>query len=396
MITTRRAAAASVLVVASVLGPIGAAAAAPATQLSTSRPLREGTLVTLSGSGFAGATSGEVRQCLLGSDDASTCDDREGFEIPVHFADDGSFRVDVTVEQVITLPGGRQVDCAATPCVLWTTGWTPSGQVTAEQPLTIAVPPPPAVRYVDPVFPEVDRTLGVTYRRTTDFQGRSVSLVVDIFEPADDDAERRPLMIWMHGGYFEFGEPSSMHAHAIDLARRGWVSASISYRLRPGKDRTDLANEVFTMRDAMVDAGAAVAWFREHAEEHRIDPRAIAFGGYSAGAVTALHLAAANEEAGGEPARIAAAVSISGSRTFGFNEPTDAPALFFHGPNDDVVPYDRARRSCLTMREGGASCTFVRMEGADHYVRVPYRPLVTRRTVAFLASKVLRPLGYRA
>ena len=62
------------------------------------------------------------------------------------------------------------------------------------------------------------------------------------------------------------------------LARNGWVCFTANYRLSPGA----------TFPHHLVDAKAALAWIRNHAQEYDVDPSQIAVAGGSAGG----HLAA--------------------------------------------------------------------------------------------------------
>ena len=86
------------------------------------------------------------------------------------------------------------------------------------------------------------------------------------------------------------------------------------------------------------DADASIAWLRAHSDEYRIDPQAIAAGGYSAGAVNSLNLAYLPGELGPPTSRIAAAISIAGL-TVGTPEKGEPPSLVLHGLDDTVVPY---------------------------------------------------------
>ena len=75
--------------------------------------------------------------------------------------------------------------------------------------------------------------------------------------------------------------------------------------------------------DAYDDALAAVAWMDDHAENIRIDPRAIIANGPSAGGTTAWHLAwMQGSKLRPDPSGVAAAVSVSGAP---FESTTDTP-----------------------------------------------------------------------
>ena len=58
-------------------------------------------------------------------------------------------------------------------------------------------------------------------------------LKLDLYEPTGDTAPLRPAVVWVHGGSFKSGSKTSAELvdQATVLGRKGWVGASISYRL---------------------------------------------------------------------------------------------------------------------------------------------------------------------
>src|SRR5688572_32037281 len=79
---------------------------------------------------------------------------------------------------------------------------------------------PEGTRYVYHVFDNVDVTTGIPYRTTTTYQGQSITLRLDIYQPRGDTAAERPVMMWMHGGFWVGGDKSNMADWARDSARR--------------------------------------------------------------------------------------------------------------------------------------------------------------------------------
>src|SRR5689334_11474048 len=89
-------------------------------------------------------------------------------------------------------------------------------------------------RYELPVFSEIEQVAtGVEYATAIDYAGNPVSLKLDIWQPKDDTAERRPAVMWMFGGAFVAGNRATMNGYAQDSARRGYVGITIDYRLDP-------------------------------------------------------------------------------------------------------------------------------------------------------------------
>jgi len=88
------------------------------------------------------------------------------------------------------------------------------------------------IRYDEDVFDNVTMTT-VYYGTNTDAAGNSFDLEMDIYQPEGDVQEKRPLMIWSHGGAFVAGNRVDMAQNCIDYAKKGFVTATITYRLYP-------------------------------------------------------------------------------------------------------------------------------------------------------------------
>jgi para-nitrobenzyl esterase len=150
-------------------------------------------------------------------------------------------------------------------------------------------------RYKADVFTTVKKTT-VDYAPTFNHQGQPFTLKMDVYEPEGDNIAQRPVVILAHGGSFIFGDRSNMAPYCQLLAKKGYVAATIQYRLYPFlilglPDSVDIMD---TAVKAVGDMKAAVRYFREDAATANLfkaDPNNIFVGGYSAGAVTALHTA---------------------------------------------------------------------------------------------------------
>jgi acetyl esterase/lipase len=247
---------------------------------------------------------------------------------------------------------------------------------------------PEGTRYVDEVFDTYTSTTNVTYRTTTDFQGNTVDLKLDIYQPAGDTAAKRPALMWMFGGGWVAGDKTMMTGYAQDAAQRGYVGVSIQYRIRPGASGQSLIEAIV---DAYDDSVAAVQWLEDHAAQYRIDPEAIVAGGYSAGAVNAMHLlyfpaAGASTVAGG--------VAIAGG-SGAQPEPGDPPSIMHHGDADTIASYANAQTLCNNANAAGDKCEFVTYPGADHLFFFTEGEAIQESTAHFLFEQVLWPLGYR-
>jgi len=159
--------------------------------------------------------------------------------------------------------------------------------------------PPPGVVY------EPDLVYG---------KGGDKDLQLDLARPEKTDG-KTPAVIVIHGGAWREGHRKQHTAQIFELARRGYVAVTISYRFCP-KDRFPAQVE---------DAKCAVRFLRANAEKYQINTKRIGAIGVSAGAHLAMMLGTLEpgefEGKGGweeHSARVKAVVSFVG--------PTDLPA----------------------------------------------------------------------
>lgn len=284
------------------------------------------------------------------------------------------------------------VDCRAAPgCEIRVTD--DSIGFAAAVPVSFGPPPPSRGRFIDPVFSEIEVEHDVVYRTTTDWKGRTVELKMDIYQPADDPLAVRPVVMWMHGGWFIFGDKTSMEPYAMASAQRGYVAITLQYRLRSGLSTSDLVGVVEAAHDARADAVAAVDWIQANAAELGIDPRAILVGGYSAGGVLAWNLAYPDAPRGHGPPEVAASAPIAGIPFVG-PEPGDPPVIGFHAVDDTVVPYGVARDRCAEALVISVVCEWVEYpDGGHEIVSSQFRDIVDRAHL-FFDQQVLYGLGY--
>ena len=120
---------------------------------------------------------------------------------------------------------------------------------------------------------------------------------MDIYTANGDTEINRPLILFMHGGSFYGGDKTT--ADCVDfcesMAKRGYVTASLNYRLSNLVSFLSSQEEQYTaVLKAVADAKAAIRFFRKdfaNGDTYGIDPNTIFVGGYSAGGVIAVHLA---------------------------------------------------------------------------------------------------------
>ena len=171
-------------------------------------------------------------------------------------------------------------------------------------------------------------------------------LKLDLFLPKPSK-KVAPIVVLIHGGGWRQGSRTGEHSKAIWLANRGYVAASVEYRL---------AGEA-KFPAAIHDCKDAVRWLRANAKKFNASPDRIAVCGGSAGAHLAALMATAGPRAkleGANGARgsseVQAVIVIAGpTETDGerageqSRKPDSNYRLFLGGTIDEVRPiYTRA------------------------------------------------------
>ena len=148
-------------------------------------------------------------------------------------------------------------------------------------------------RYQDTIFSKIDSTMNVVFTTTAGGSAGS-NLLLDVYQPDGDTACLRHLIIWEHGGAFVSGtknDPSETF-WSQRFAQRGYVCASINYRLAPSIIDLYDSSQIFTYAfKACADMKAAIRYFYMTAAAQnnpwRIDTNVIFIAGSSAGAIGA-------------------------------------------------------------------------------------------------------------
>lgn len=124
-----------------------------------------------------------------------------------------------------------------------------------------------------------DSGIEVIYKTVDD-----LFLRLHLFLPKQQpSSDKRPAIMFFHGGGFVQGHPAQFFPHCVHLASRGMVAVSARYRLL-NKGATSVA-------DCLMDAKSAIRWLRTHAEELQIDATQVVVGGGSGGAALAADAA---------------------------------------------------------------------------------------------------------
>lgn len=223
----------------------------------------------------------------------------------------------------------------------------------------------------------------------------SAVLLLDIYRLKTPPQQPMPVVVWIHGGAWQFGNKEQ--PLAAYLAYYGYCVLSIEYRLAP----------LNQFPAAVEDAKCAVRWVRANAAKMHVDPERIGVWGQSAGG----HLAAMVgltpgqfEGRGGhaEPSSRVQAVCAFCPPTY-WTESVDRdpvmrdilvkflgtthagnpelyreaspvthvtkdapPFLLVHGDRDVVVPIDQSGKLHDALKEAGVEVKMIRVQHADH------------------------------
>ena len=242
---------------------------------------------------------------------------------------------------------------------------------------TVAFKPSLVERY------EVSVEEAVVYGTGETLDGGHVELLLDLAIPDTGTDGPRPLLVHIHGGGFERGSRWTQW----DVAKRGWVTASIDYRLAgdeplPGsrvkRFFSAIGGESSSARHRSVVASVedtliALDYLLSRADELNIDTDRIVLKGESAGAFTALTVAYCADKLEISGPTIAAVIDFAGgiSETFcggaAAIDPGEAAVFIAHGTDDTVVSYDiRALSIVDGAAAAGITYELYPLEGVGH------------------------------
>lgn len=256
---------------------------------------------------------------------------------------------------------------------------------------SVCVTPAPAQK--DPQVPD-----SVTYEKNVEYTNPdNQHLQMNIARPKGDGPF--PCVLFIHGGGFRAGNREGYNAQIVRMAEKGYVAATMSYRLAPK----------YPFPAAIHDTKAAVRWLRANAKTYGIDPDRIGTTGGSAGGHLAQFLAVTGdvkefEGEGGNPAqssKVACVVNVYGPSDFtksygksvdaaevlplflGGNlekarpahikasplywvTPNAAPTLCIHGTEDKYVAVEQAEWLVEKLKAANVEADLLKLEGAGH------------------------------
>jgi acetyl esterase/lipase len=242
----------------------------------------------------------------------------------------------------------------------------------------------------------------ITYGKAGDTE-----LKLDLARPQGDGPF--PAIVFIHGGGWSGGSRQGYRGDTQEAAKRGYVAATISYRLMKydeAKKETTTGDPIFPAQ--IHDVKAAIRWMRANAKKYKVDPDRIGVTGGSAGGHLSLLVGLTDPESGlegesgnpGYSSRVQAVVNVFGPTDMAFcyekssvawifrlflgGTPSEAlerykaaspityvskddpPVLTLHGDQDALVPVEQARKLDKLMKDVGASHTLIVFKGQGH------------------------------
>jgi acetyl esterase/lipase len=257
----------------------------------------------------------------------------------------------------------------------------------------------------------------VVHEKQLEYSDVGARVAMDIVRPRTATNEKRPAVVLIHGGGFRRGTRESYLPVAARLAERGYVAATISYRLAPRHQ----------FPAAVEDVKAAVRFLRANAQRFDIDPERIGAMGGSAGGHLALFLGltggvAALEGSGPnleQSSRVSCVVNYYGPTDFtqsyaksvdaaevlplflggdlaharaahqrssplNWVTPDAAPTLSIHGTSDAYVAYEHSVWLTERLLAAGVPAELETISGAGHGFKGADADRAEQRAFAFL------------
>jgi acetyl esterase/lipase len=241
---------------------------------------------------------------------------------------------------------------------------------------------------------------GVVYEPDVQFgTGGEVKLALDIARPEKLD-KPAPCIVFIHGGGWRGGSRKAHSQHICDFAAKGYVVASVQYRL----------SDVAIWPAQIEDVKCAIRYLRANADKHKLDPNKIGAVGFSAGAHLSMLLGTMDKKDGLEgsgghadqSSKVNAVVAFFGPTDLSAEFPAkpldvptlidqflgskpadkpqtakaaspityvdkdDAPTLIYHGSKDRLVPHTQAYAMADAMSKAGMPGRVEILVGADH------------------------------
>lgn len=271
--------------------------------------------------------------------------------------------------------------------------------------------------------PQYSVAAGVTFAQVDAWFGHTIrDLKMDIIYP--EDCEKvYPCVVWICGGAWRVMDRSAHLAYLSELARSGFVVASVEYRTTN--------EEIFPAQ--LTDVKAGIRYLRAHSKRYHIDTEHLGVMGESAGGYLTAMAALADAPAFdvGEYLEYSSKVQAAcpwypptDVSSFPYESAEDAaasmeslllgknvmrhqedalkicpvsyvtkdapPFMILHGTKDDVVPFTQGELLHNKLEGAGCDVQLIEIEGANHADYQFFQREMWQRIISFFHDK----LGY--
>lgn len=271
--------------------------------------------------------------------------------------------------------------------------------------------------------PQYSVAAGVTFAQVDAWFGHTIrDLKMDIIYP--EDCEKvYPCVVWICGGAWRVMDRSAHLAYLSELARSGFVVASVEYRTTN--------EEIFPAQ--LTDVKAGIRYLRAHSKRYHIDTEHLGVMGESAGGYLTAMAALADAPAfdvgeyleysskvqaacpwypptdvslfpyeSAEDAAASMESLLLGKNVMRHQEDAlkicpvsyvtkDAPPfMILHGTKDDVVPFTQGELLHNKLEGAGCDVQLIEIEGANHADYQFFQREMWQRIISFFHDK----LGY--
>lgn len=229
-------------------------------------------------------------------------------------------------------------------------------------------------------------------------KGGDTDLKLNLSRPKNPSSDKLPCVVVIHGRGWAGGDRTNHDDLTWQFASRGYVCATVGYRLAPTHKFPAQVNDV----------KCAVRYLRAHATQYGLAPRRIGAIGFSAGGHLSMMLGTTNKEEGldgdggwpDQPSQVQAVVSFFGPTDLAADDipptsinivnnfiggtkhekpreyklaspvthvsPGDAPMLLFQGTKDPLVPHTQTYPMLEAMTKSGVPGRVELILGAGH------------------------------
>lgn len=254
----------------------------------------------------------------------------------------------------------------------------------------------PALVQAEFKTPELPKGISYYHDVPIGMAGR-VELLIDIAVPQQAQQKPAAAIVAIHGGAWRKGHKDKFANKIVSFAKRGYVAASLMYRLAP--------EHKFPAQ--VEDVKAAVRFLKANAQQFGINPnQIIAMGNSAGGHLAAMLGATGNSDAfqkrglwTEEDSSVMAVVALSGPNSefltakaakwkslaqflggfpednptvaksampISYLDPEDPPFFIIHGSHDKVVPVSMGRTFVAALQKEGVRHSYTEIEGGTH------------------------------